>query len=252
MIGRTMQIFLFLVCFLASGWYLNAQKTVPFSSSPEKNDVRTGNDAFKKGNYADAEAEYKKALDKKNNMPEAGFNLGDAVYKQKRFEEAEKQFQLIAQNNTNPTLKAKAYHNLGNTFLEQQKWKEAVDAYKNALKNNATDAETKYNLAYANAKLKAEQNGGGGNDNKNQQEKKQEKNEPQNKNKNNEGDQKDQQQSEPKDQNGDQKKEGQQPRLSKQEAEKLLQVIENEEQKTNQKMQQKTVKGQVIKVEKDW
>jgi len=248
MIGRTMQIFLFLVCFLASGWYLNAQKTVPFSSSPEKNDVRTGNDAFKKGNYADAEAEYKKALDKKNNMPEAGFNLGDAVYKQKRFEEAEKQFQLIAQNNTNPTLKAKAYHNLGNTFLEQQKWKEAVDAYKNALKNNATDAETKYNLAYANAKLKAEQNGGGGNDNKNQQEK----NEPQNKNKNNEGDQKDQQQSEPKDQNGDQKKEGQQPRLSKEEAEKLLQVIENEEQKTNQKMQQKTVKGQVIKVEKDW
>ena len=75
---------------------LLAQKTIPFSSKPEKNDTRLGNQEFSKGNYADAEAQYKKALDRKNNMPEAAFNLGDAVYKQKRYEETEKQFQLCA------------------------------------------------------------------------------------------------------------------------------------------------------------
>jgi tetratricopeptide (TPR) repeat protein len=232
---------------------LLAQKTIPFSSKPEKNDTRLGNQEFSKGNYADAEAQYKKALDRKNNMPEAAFNLGDAVYKQKRYEEAEKQFQLCAQNNVDPIIKAKSYHNLGNTYLEQEKWKEAVDAYKNALKNNANDAETKYNLAYANAKLKAQQNGGDGKDNKNQDKKEQEnKDQKQNENKDNKGDKKEEQNNEQKDQKGDQKKQGEQPRLSKEEAEKLLQAIENEEQKTNQKMQQKTVKGQMIKVEKDW
>lgn len=240
-------IMLFIVLCVAQ--YLGAQKTIPFSSQPEKNDVRLGNQEFSKGNYADAEAQYKKALDRKNNMPEAAFNIGDAIYKQKRYEEAEKQFQLCAQNNADPTVKSKSYHNLGNTYLEQEKWKEAVDAYKNALKSNANDSETKYNLAYANAKLKAQQNGEGGKDNKNQEKKDQEnKDQKQNENK----DSKDEQKSEQKDQKGEQKKQGEQPRLSKEEAEKLLQAIENEEQKTNQKVQQKTVKGQVIKVEKDW
>src|SRR6476620_5405397 len=106
------------------------------SSVPEKKETRNGNKQFDKGNYTDAEANYKKALDKKNNIPEATFNLGDAVYQQKRYDEAAKQFQLSAQTNTDKSVKAKAYHNLGNTYLEQQKWEDAVKAYKEALKQN--------------------------------------------------------------------------------------------------------------------
>ena len=56
---------------------------LPFTTAPEKTETRNGNKQFDKGNYTDAEANYKKAFDKKNNMPEATFNLGDAVYEQK-------------------------------------------------------------------------------------------------------------------------------------------------------------------------
>lgn len=229
---------------------------LPFTTMPEKTETRNGNKAFKKGAYTDAEAAYKKALDKKNNMPEAIFNLGDAVYEQKRFDEAAKQFQLSGQTNADKSIKAKAYHNLGNTFLEQQKWEEAAQAYKAALKQNPKDADTKYNLAYANARLKQQQQQGGGQDNKeNKQDKKDDKkdqqnnqnqNENQDKNKNQQADNKEE------DKKDGQQKQGQQPKLSKEEAEKILQAIQNEEQKTNQKVQQKQMKVVPVKIEKDW
>src|SRR5258706_11305267 len=84
-----------------------------FSTAPDKRETRNGNKQFDKGVYTDAEASYKKALDKKNNMPEATFNLGDAVYQQKRYDEAAKQFQLSGQTNIDKSVKAKSYHNLG-------------------------------------------------------------------------------------------------------------------------------------------
>lgn len=222
---------------------------IPFTSQPEKTETRKGNKEFNKGNYADAEADYKKALDRKNNMPEATFNLGDAVYQQKRYEEAVKQFQLSAQNNPDPKVKAKAYHNLGNAHLEQEKWQEAVKAYKSALKINPNDADTKYNLAYANEKLRQQQQGGGGQNNKKDQQKDKQ-NQKQNEQKeNNKDQQQDQQQA--KDQQQKQQQ-GQQSKLSKEEAEQMLQALQNEEQKTNQKVQQKQMKVVPVKILKDW
>lgn len=225
---------------------------LPFTTSPEKTETRNGNKHFNKGVYADAEASYKKALDKKNNMPEATFNLGDAVYEQKRYDEAAKQFQLSAQTNPDKGVKAKAYHNLGNTFLEQQKWEDAVKAYKEALKNNPKDVETKYNLAYANAKLKQQQQGGGQNNKDNKDKKDDKKDQQQNQDNKDKKDQNKDQQSKNEDKKDEQKKQGQQPKLSKEEAEKMLQALQNEEQKTNQKMQQKQVKVANVKIEKDW
>lgn len=226
------------------------------STAQEKKETRNGNKQFDKGIYTDAEASYKKALDKKNNMPEATFNLGDAVYQQKRYDEAAKQFQLSAQTNTDKTIKAKAYHNLGNTFLEQQKWEEAVKAYKEALKNNPKDSETKYNLAYANAKLKEQQQNGGdkNKDNKDKKDdKKDKKDDKQDQNKDDKNqDQNKDQQSKNQDKKDQQQKQGQQPKLSKEEAEKMLQALQGEEQKTNQKMQQKQMKVVNVKIEKDW
>lgn len=217
------------------------------STAPEKKETRNGNKQFDKGVYTDAEASYKKALDKKNNMPEATFNLGDAVYQQKRYDEAAKQFQLSGQTNPDKSVKAKAYHNLGNTYLEQQKWEDAVKAYKEALKQNPKDADTKYNLAYANAKLKQQQQDGG-KDNKDNKEDKKDQKDKQDQNK----DQQDKQQQANQDKKEQQQKQGQQPKLSKEEAEKILQAMQNEEQKTNQKVQQKQMKVVNVKIDKDW
>ncbi len=221
------------------------------STSEEKKETRNGNKQFDKGIYTDAEASYKKALDKKNNMPEATFNLGDAVYQQKRYDEAAKQFQLSAQTNTDKTIKAKAYHNLGNTFLEQQKWEDAVKAYKEALKQNPKDAETKYNLAYANAKLK-EQQQNGGDKNKDNKDKKDKKDDQKDQNKDGKNKDQDKDQQSKNQDKKDQQQKGQQPKLSKEEAEKMLQALQGEEQKTNQKMQQKQMKVVNVKIEKDW
>jgi tetratricopeptide (TPR) repeat protein len=109
---------------------------IPFSTQPEKTQTRSGNGEYEKQQFTEAEASYRKALDIKNNMPEATFNLGDAVYEQKRYDDAQKQFQLSAKTNPDPSVKAKAYHNLGNTFLQQKKWEDAIGAYKNSLKLN--------------------------------------------------------------------------------------------------------------------
>ncbi len=249
--SASLWMLLLLCCF---AWPVAAQN--PFTPSKERQDARTGNKQYEKDNYTDAEANYKKALDKKKDMPEAVFNLGDAVYKQKRYDEAAKQFQQSAQTNTDPKVKAQAFHNLGNTYLEQRKWEEAVKSYKESLKLNATDKDTKYNLAYANAMLVQQKQ-----DQKNNKDKKKD-------DKDKKDDKKDQQQSQkpdskPEDKPGDknkdqqgkndqQKKGGAQPQLTKEQAEKLLQALQSEEQKTNQKMQQKQVKAGNVKIQKDW
>jgi Ca-activated chloride channel family protein len=238
---------LLLLCFFA--WPAIAQN--PLTPPQERADTRAGNAQYEKESYADAEANYKKALDKKSNMPEAMFNLGDAVYKQKRFDDAGKQFQLSAQTNTDPKIKAQAFHNLGNSYLEQRKWEDAAKSYKESLKLNANDKDTKYNLAYANAMLVQQK--------QQQQNKKDDK-----KDKDKKDDKKDQQQQQnkkpdspedkpgDKDQQGknDQKKSGGQ--MTREQAEKLLQAMKDEEQKTNQKVQQKQMKAVNVKVQKDW
>lgn len=228
--------------------HLTAQ--VPFTTQPEKTETRNGNKQFNKGNYADAEASYKKALDIKNNMPEATFNLGDAVYQQKRYQEAVKHFQLSAQTATDTKIKAKAYHNLGNAHMEQAQWAEAAKAYKSALKLNPNDADTKYNLAYANEKLRQKQDGDGGKSDKN--EKQQDKQEQKQDQQQNKGQQDKEQQKSQQDQQQNQQQGGPKPKLSKEEAEQLLNAINNEEQKTNQKVQQKQVKAVNVKILKDW
>lgn len=245
----------------------SAYAQIPFSSQPEKTETRSGNSQYQKKNFAEAEANYKKALDVKNNMPEATFNLGDAVYEQKRYEDAQKQFQLSAKTNADPGVKAKAFHNLGNSYLEQKKWEDAANAYKSALKINPNDADTKYNLAYANAMMQKNKGSGGDNnkdqdqkdqdkkDQKDQQNKDQQdqkKQDDQSKNQQQQDQKQDQQQANNQDQQNKQQQQGQKPRLSKEEADQLLAALENEEQKANQKMQKKQMKVVKVKIKKDW
>ncbi len=222
----------------------------------ERTHTRDGNKQYEGGKFSDAEADYRKALEQKNNFPEAIFNLGDAVYKQKRYDEAAKQFQLSAQTNADSLTRAKAWHNLGNTALSQDKFEDAVKAYKSALKLNPHDRDTKYNLAYANAKLKQQQQQNQQNkDNKNQDKKDDQKQDQQKQDDKKDQDKKDQQNKDQQskgDRQKDQKQQQQKPQLSKQDAEKLLQALQNEEQKANQKMMQKQAKPVDVKIQKDW
>ena len=231
------------------------------TAQDERSLTREGNKLFDKGKYADAEASYKKALEKKNNFPEAMFNLGDAMYKQERYDDAVSQYELAAKTFTDTKLKAQSFHNMGNCQLEKKEYEKAVDAYKQALKYNPADKDTKYNLAYANAKLKEKQKQDQQNknnkNNKDQQNKDQkDKDKKDDKNKGDKDKKDDKGQKDKKDGQGqgdkDQKPQKGQPKLSKEQAEKLLEALKAEEQKAQDKMQKKTAKPADVKVEKDW
>ncbi|MDP1726169.1 MAG: tetratricopeptide repeat protein [Bacteroidota bacterium] len=211
------------------------------SAQGERKIVRAGNNQYKEKKYSDAEVSYKKALLKNKESKYAEFNLGNAYYKQEKYEDAVKQFTGIASNkNLNKAEKASAYHNLGNTFLQQKKYEESIAAYKNALKLNPKDEDTRYNLAYAQAKLQKEK----------QQQQQQQKNKDQKQDQ--DKDQKKDSQQKP----GDDKKEkGKQAqpkpqKISKEDAEKILKALNNDE-KDLQKKKIKAESGR-MNIEKNW
>ena len=125
----------------------------------ERKFVRQGNKYYDKAmadttrrdtaQFSQAEIEYRKALDKKPDDQKWNFNLADALYKQMKFEESADKFKDIADRTTDKTEKSRALHNLGNSLLMNNKLDESIAAYKDALRNNPNDLETKYNLLYA-------------------------------------------------------------------------------------------------------
>ena len=234
--------YIFIVLLIAHGSLLTAQE--------ERSLTREGNKYFEKQKYADAEASYKKALEKKDSFPEAVFNLGDAMYKQGRYEDAAKQFDRAAKLLKDTALKARSYHNMGNCSMEKQEYEEAIKSYKQALKLNPNDKDTKYNLAYANAKLKDKQQNKQDQKNQNQQNKDDKKD--QDKKDQKDGDKKDQKDKDGKGDKDQKQKKGNGKELTKEQAEKLLEALKAEEQKTQEKMQKKTAKPLDVKVEKDW
>ena len=123
----------------------------------ERKFIREGNKSFDSKKYSDAEVAYKKSLGKNQKSYEGNFNLGDAYYKQGKYDEAAKQFELLQSQKKDKASQAAAMHNLGNTLLQNQKYPESIEAYKQALKLNPKDEDTRYNLAYAQAMLKQQQ-----------------------------------------------------------------------------------------------
>jgi Ca-activated chloride channel homolog len=220
--------------------------------------VNEGVDLYKEGNFADSEINFKKSLEKSPENFEANFNLGDAYYKQEKYDEAMESYQSALALSKNDNDKAKVYHNIGNSLLKSDKIKESIEAYKNSLKLNPNDAETKYNLSYALSLLNNPENQKQ-DQNKDQQNDKDDKkdNEQQDKNQDQQNDQNknDQQQ----DQNKpDQNQESQQDNLkqpdpnqiSKAEAERILEALKNNEKELQNKLRKKT--GVPIKTDKDW
>lgn len=130
--------YIFLLASLSIFWNVQAQE--------ERKFIRSGNTNYADSAYLESEIEYRKAIDKAGDSFEAQFNLGDALYKQEKFNDALDQFQVLAGTETNPARLAQIYHNIGNCNFAMQKLLESLEAYKNALRNDPNDHDARYNL----------------------------------------------------------------------------------------------------------
>jgi tetratricopeptide (TPR) repeat protein len=218
--------------------------SLAINAQNEKKLVRQGNKLYNDQKFSDAEISYRKALEKKSNSTPAEFNLGNSLYKQNKMPEAADQFNHMASDEqlTNKQ-KAMVYHNLGNTMLQSQKFQESVDAYKKALRNNPWDMETKYNLAVAQKMLKNPPKQNQQNKN-NQQDKKDNKDkdkDKQNQNKQNQQDKNQQQQQQP-----------QAGKISKEDAKRMLEAIQNDENNTQDKLKKEKAMSKKVRPAIDW
>lgn len=234
--------------------------TLVFSVSAqiEKKDIHQGNKAYDSKSYNIAEKNYLHALEKNNNSTTAMFNLGDAYYKQNKFSEAAEQFQMITHKPLSKDTLSKAYHNLGNALLKDKKYENAIDAYKQALKNNSTDEDSRYNLAYAQQMLKKEQQQNQNDKNKdNKDNKDNKKDQDKDKNKKDDKENKDKNEDKKNDKSDDKNKDNkeqqpQQNQLSKEDAQRLLDALLNDEKKLQESKKVNKIKGQKNTIEKDW
>ena len=147
-------------------------------TTDEKSDKTLSNQFVYEGNIAvkedfyEAERKYRTALSKNKLNSKGAYNLSHAYYNAELYDEAQARL-IEATKNGNKKEKHQAFHNLGNIFMKENACKKAVEAYKNALRNNPKDDETRYNLAIAKECAKEEE-GGGGNDKKKKDNEKQE------------------------------------------------------------------------------
>lgn len=204
-----------------------------------REDVRKAKEIYRQKQYANAEVVYRKALAQDSTFTEARFGLADAQYAQGRVDEALQNYSALAENpSLTPIRRAELMHNIGNAFMKKKDYQKSVEAYKNALRINPMDDETRYNLALAMKLLKDQQkNGGGGDDNKDQNKdpNKDNKNQQQNKSDNNNQNGKPQQS---KQDNTQQQQSNKQQEMSRESAEKILKAYEQDEQKTRKKVEQ--------------
>jgi len=225
------------------------------NAQTDKKYIRKGNREYEKNKFSDSEISYRKAIDKNKQSPDAVFNIGDALYKQNKFDEAGKQFIESANQNDNKLKKSAGLFNLGNSMLKANKLQESIDAYKNSLKLRPDSKEAKYNLSYAQDLLKKQQQ-----QQKQQQDKdKQDQNKDKNKKdqKKDQKDQKDknndQQNDQKKDQ--DQKQQQQQPQkgeISKEDAQRLLNSLDNDEKNVQEKVKLAKANKAKIRTVKNW
>ena len=231
---------------------------VGYAQEKEKDShLPEGNKAFAEKKFADAEAEYRISESKYKKKAIASYNLGNAVYRQNQAAEANYHYTQALKNAKTREEKFKAYHNIGNTFMKSKEYSSAVESYKNGLRNNPSDEETRYNYALAKEYLKnnpppkkdnkkKDKNEEKKKDKKDQKDKDKEKDKDQNKDKNNDKEKKDN-----KDQSGE-KPQPQPGGTSKQRIENLLDAVNNEEKKIQDKVNKQKVQANPKKTEKDW
>ena len=205
--------------------------------------VRQGNKQFRAGNYAEAEVSYRKAVEKNPQNAQALYNLGNALLGQRKDSAAVSQFEQAAKLESNPIRKSQAFHNIGVVCQGQKQFAQAIEAYKESLRNNPADDETRYNLELCKRQQKQQQ------DQQNQQNK-------DNKDNKDQKDKKDQQKQD-QDKKDQQKQDQQQQQqnkqqMSKENAEQMLNAAIQEEKQTQERMKKALQQPNRRSLQKNW
>jgi Ca-activated chloride channel family protein len=213
----------------------------------ERKYIRQGNKEYKEEKFDESELLYRRALEKDRESYAGEFNLGDALYKQDKYEDAARNFERLAENEKDPVKLGYLYHNMGNSLLQAKKLEESIEAYKNALRHNPRDEETRHNLAYAQSLLQQQQ----------QQQQQQQNQDKQNQDKQNQDKQNQDKQNQDKQDQEQQKQDQQdqdpqQQQISKEDAERMLQALQQDEQKLQGELQKQKARVQRVRVLKDW
>lgn len=214
-------------------------------SQADRKLIREGNREYSKDKYSESEISYRKAIDKNKESADAVFNTGDALYKQKKYEDAGKQF--IENHNMNEDKKKKSasMFNLGNSLLMANKVQESIEAYKGSLKLDPDNLQTKYNLAFAQDLLKEQQQKQQQQDQKQQQQQQQQNQDKQKQDEKDNSQDKDQKQDQ---QNQQQEKQA----ISKEDAERLLNALANDEKNVQEKVKLAKAQKAKVKTIKNW
>lgn len=228
-----------------------------FNQEKKDFDLPEGNSQFAKKEYADAEANYRVSKGKHPKKAAASYNLGNAIYRQNQPVEAKAAFAKAIETAVDKQQKHRAYHNIGNVFMKEKEYDKAVEAYKNALRNNPSDEETRYNYALAKKMLK--ENPPKGDDKK---EDKGDSNKEKNKDKNKEQNQKEKSKQNAKNQSNskqnkpdNQNQNNPQPKpknIPKDRLQNLLEAVNNDEKKVQEKVNERKIQGNPIDNGKDW
>ena len=234
-----------------------------FAVSAQEKDktLPKANKEYSEKKFAEAEANYRISNSKFSKRTVAPYNLGNAIYRQNQMAEAKLAYGKAIENIKSRPQKHKLYHNLGNVFMKEKNYSAAVEAYKNALRNNPTDEETRYNYALAKQKLK--ENPPKGDDKKDKKDDKKKDDKKDKKDDKKEQDKKEDKKDGDKDKKDDQGKKDNKPGdqgqpkpmpggISKQRLENLLDAVNNEEKKIQEKVNAQKAKGKPVQTEKDW
>lgn len=238
------------------------------SAQVDRHDVRAGNRKFRKDNWKEADISYRKALVKDSTSVAANYNLANTLYRQENYEEAEKLMKKIGDNASASANAADYWYNTGDIAIAKKDWQGAVNAFKEALLKNPSDMDAKENYIYAKKMLENQQKNGGGNgdgqDNQDQNNQNQDQNQngqDQNNDQNKDGQNKDQDQNQNQNQNqnngqgngNQQPPQGQEGKISPQQAQQMLRAIQAKEKETQDKVNKE--KADALKSrqkEKNW
>lgn len=206
--------------------------------------IREGNKFFRGGDYVKAEEAYRKALAKNDRNPQAHYNIGNALMAQQKDSAAIESFTKAAEVESNPLRKAMSYHNIGVTCQGHKMYGEAIEAYKNALRNNPEDHTTRYNLELCKRQQKEQEQ---------QNEQDDQEKDENGENKKDEKQQPDQQkQQEQKKDEQQQKPQPEQNKMSKEAAEQLLNAAKRQEKNTNERMEKAQQQPASRRLQKNW
>ncbi|MEA1885921.1 MAG: tetratricopeptide repeat protein [Bacteroidota bacterium] len=233
-------IFIFALAFFTS---------LPLEAQKERKYTRQGNRDYAEKKYEESEILYRRAIDVDPSFNKALFNLGDVLYKQEKYEEAIDNFEQLSEKEFDKENLSASYYNLGNSLLKSGKIEESIEAYKNALRNDPDNMEAKYNLAYAQDLLEKQQQQQQQQQNKNQQD--QDKDQQNDQKQDSDQDNQEQEEQQQQEQENQQQQQ-QQQQMSREDAERLLQALAENEKEVQEKVKKTKAAKARVRILKNW